>query len=156
MVANNRKSLAQNFLTKSHLAASLLDESSICSEDIVYEIGPGAGKITKELQKRTKKVIAIEKDRNLYVALTKKFALHNNVILHNTDFLEFKVTESKYKVFANIPFNITSAIMRKLLYGKTVIMLNMKAALITFQSRNSLVILVAFAIFFIAQNAIEE
>lgn len=118
MLANNRKSLAQNFLTKSHLAATLLHESSISFDDTVYEIGPGKGRLTQELGKRAKKVIAIEKDYGLYKKLKKKFALSDNITLYNADFLKFKIPGSNYKVFANIPFNITSAIMRKILYGE--------------------------------------
>jgi 23S rRNA (adenine-N6)-dimethyltransferase len=117
MSVNYRKSLAQNFLTKAHLAASLLNESSISSDDIVYEIGPGKGIITKELAKRAKKVIAIEKDCNLYIKLKKKFELNDTIVLYNADFLKFKIRESYYKVFANIPFNITSAVMRKIVYA---------------------------------------
>jgi len=117
MIVNNRKSLAQNFLTKSHLVASLLNESSISLDDIVYEIGPGTGMLTKELGKRAKKVIAIEKDCDLYMELKKKFELNDNIILYNGDFLKFKIKESYYKVFANIPFNITSAVIRKTVYA---------------------------------------
>ncbi len=118
MIISNQKSLAQNFLKKSHLAASLVNDSSISLEDIVYEIGPGTGKITKELGKKAKKVIAIEKDCELYIKLKEKFKLNDNIILYNADFLKFKITESYYKVFANIPFNITSAIMRKIVSAK--------------------------------------
>ncbi len=117
MIVNNRKSLAQNFLTKSRLAASLLNDSSISLDDIVYEIGPGTGMLTKELGKRAKKVIAIEKDYDLYVELKKKFGLNANIVLYNADFLKFKIKESYYKVFANIPFNITSAVIRKIVYA---------------------------------------
>ena len=125
MSVNYRKSLAQNFLRKSHLAASLLDESSISLADIVYEIGPGTGMLTRELAKRAKKVIAIEKDYELYVKLKKKFEHNDPIILHNSDFLKFKIKESYYKIFANIPFNITSAVVNEddfirilLLYGR--------------------------------------
>lgn len=114
MIVNKRKSLAQNFLAKSHLAASLLDESSICLDDIVYEIGPGTGMLTKELAKRAKKVVAIEKDYDLYMKLQKRFELNGNIILYNADFLRFTIKESCYKLFASIPFNITSAVVRKI------------------------------------------
>ncbi|KYK22165.1 hypothetical protein AYK25_07425 [Thermoplasmatales archaeon SM1-50] len=117
MSVNYRKSLAQNFLRKSHLAASLLDESSISLADIVYEIGPGTGMLTRELAKRAKKVIAIEKDYELYVKLKKKFEHNDPIILHNSDFLKFKIKESYYKIFANIPFNITSAVVKKIVYA---------------------------------------
>lgn len=117
MIVNKRKSLAQNFLTKSHLAASLLDESSISIDDIVYEVGPGTGMLTKELGKRARKVIAIEKDYDLYMTLKKKFRLNDNVVLYNADFLKFKINGSCYKIFANIPFNITAAVIRKIVYA---------------------------------------
>jgi len=117
MKVNKRKSLAQNLLAKSHIAVSLLNESSINQKDIVYEIGPGKGRLTKELAKRAKKVIAIEKDSDLFIGLQRKFGHSENVILHNGDFLGFTIKESVYKVFANAPFNITSAIIRKLLYA---------------------------------------
>jgi 23S rRNA (adenine-N6)-dimethyltransferase len=113
MSATNRKSLAQNFLTKVRLAASLVNASSIGSHDIVYEIGPGAGILTKELAKRARKVIAIERDYGLYAKLKKKFEGNAAVILYNADFLKFKIKEPSYKVFANLPFNITSAVVRK-------------------------------------------
>jgi len=112
---DNRKSLAQNFLTSSHLAASMLNESSIGLNDIVYEIGPGSGMLTKELVKKSKKVIAIEKDHNLYTGLKQKFDCCHNLIIFNTDFLKFKIKEPYYKIFANLPFNLTAAVIRKII-----------------------------------------
>jgi len=94
----------------------LIQESSISPEDTVYEIGPGKGILTKELVKRARRVVGIEKDRLLYKKLKEKFEGTHNITLHNVDFLRFKITDSRFKVFANIPFNITSAIIRKLLY----------------------------------------
>jgi 23S rRNA (adenine-N6)-dimethyltransferase len=83
----------------------------------VYEIGPGTGMLTKELSKRAKRVIAIEKDCHLYMKLKKKFELNDNIVLYNADFLKFKIKEPYYKIFANIPFNITSGIVRKIVYA---------------------------------------
>lgn len=116
MATSKQKSLAQNFLAKRHLAATLVQESSISPEDIVYEIGPGKGIITKELVTRARRVVAIEKDRLLYRELKEKFEGTDNLALHNADFLRFKITDNRYKVFANVPFNITAAIIRNLLY----------------------------------------
>ena len=118
MKANNKKSLAQNFIAKSHLAALLIDESSINFKDIVYEIGPGAGRLTIELSKKAKKVIAIEKDHALYAELKRKLSEHSNIIICNGDFLQYRIREFDYKIFANIPFNITSAIVRKIVDGE--------------------------------------
>ncbi len=117
MNSRNRKSLAQNFLAKRHLAVTIVRESSITPEDTVYEIGPGTGILTKELITRARRVVSIEKDRRLYRKLKEKFEGTHNISLHNADFLRFKIKEDHYKVFANIPFNITSAVIRKLTYA---------------------------------------
>lgn len=117
MILNHRKSLAQNFVAKAHLAVTLVNGSSISPNDTVYEIGPGKGRLTRELAKKAKKVIAIEKDSVLSAALKKTFEHYDNIIIHNADFLKFKIKEPHYKVFSNVPFNITSAVMRKILYA---------------------------------------
>jgi 23S rRNA (adenine-N6)-dimethyltransferase len=117
MIVDNQKSLAQNFLVKSCLAASLLNGSSIDQEDTVYEIGSGKGILTRQLVRRAKRVIAIEKDHDLFVQLLRKFEHTDNIIIHHADFLSFKIEESHYKVFANLPFNMTSAIVRKLAFA---------------------------------------
>jgi 23S rRNA (adenine-N6)-dimethyltransferase len=114
MRINKQKTYAQNFLAKAHLAATLVHESSVSLHDIVYEIGPGKGRLTIELAKQAKKVVAIEKDHRLYVALKDKFLIYHNVFLYNDDFLNFKINEPAYKIFANVPFNKTSAMMRQI------------------------------------------
>ena len=105
---------AQNFLKDSSLIASLLRTSSISSDDTVYEIGPGKGIITEQLALRCKQVIAIEKDPHLSALLLQKFADKSNVTIHRGDFLHYRLPCQPYKVFANIPFNITTAIVAKL------------------------------------------
>lgn len=118
MLARNRKSLAQNFLAKAHLARSLVRESSIDHHDIVYEIGPGKGILTEELGRRAKRVISVEKDGHLYSGLKLRFARSMNIAIHKADFLRFAIREPCYKVFANVPFNITSAVVRNLTHGQ--------------------------------------
>ncbi len=105
---------SQNFLKDSSLVASLLDRSSINSDDVIYEIGPGKGIITKQLALRCKQVVAIEKDPRLSALLLQKFADRPNVIIHPGDFLHYHLPCQPYKVFANIPFNITASIVTKL------------------------------------------
>ncbi len=105
---------AQNFLKDSSLIASLLDKSSIGSDDTVYEIGPGKGIITEQLALRCKQIVAIEKDSHLAALLRQKFADTPNVTIHQGDFLHYQLPHQPYKVFANIPFNITAAIVTKL------------------------------------------
>lgn len=118
MTVCKSKIFAQNFITRSCLVESLIERSSVGPTDTVYEIGPGTGILTKALAERTRRVIAIEKDRDLYVKLKRKFEHDKNIILHNADFLRFEITDPYHKIFANIPFNITSAVMRKLVYAE--------------------------------------
>ena len=108
--------LAQNFLRSSKLVRLLLDSSSITSNDIVYEIGPGHGIITAELARNACKVIAIEKDPILARHLCVRFQDVVNVEILADDFLIYHIPHKEYKIFANIPYNITADIVRKILY----------------------------------------
>ena len=105
---------SQNFLKSRCLVDQLLDKSTIGPDDVVYEIGPGKGIITERLARRCRQVIAIEKDPLLVAALRPQFARIANVRLHEGDFLEYRLPGDHYKVFASIPFNITSAIVTRL------------------------------------------
>jgi len=105
---------SQNFLQDARLVASLLDKSHLTGDDVVYEIGPGKGIITEQLARRFKRVIAIEKDPRLSALLHQKFAHCPNVTIHAGDFLDYPLPRKPYKVFANIPFNITTSIVTRL------------------------------------------
>jgi 23S rRNA (adenine-N6)-dimethyltransferase len=105
---------SQNFLKSRYLVDQLLDKCDINLNDIIYEIGPGKGIITERLAQRCRQVIAIEKDPLLVDALRPKFAVTANIRLHEGNFLEYRLPRGHYKVFANIPFNVTSAIVTQL------------------------------------------
>lgn len=105
---------SQNFLRDSCLVTSLIAQSTIGRDDVVYEIGPGKGIITEQLALRSKRVVAIEKDPRLSTLLLQKFVDSPNVIIHPGDFLHYPLPHKPYKVFANIPFNITTAIVNRL------------------------------------------
>jgi 23S rRNA (adenine-N6)-dimethyltransferase len=106
---------AQNFLTNARLVDRLLDTSTIGPADTVYEIGPGRGLITARLALRCRAVVAIEKDPVLVPPLRHRFAGTPHVRIREADFLEVALPRAPYKVFANIPFNITTAIVTKLI-----------------------------------------
>lgn len=114
--SNKQRILAQNFLRSSKLVRSLLDTSSIESDDIVYEIGPGRGIITAALAQIARRVIAIEKDQNLARQLCRRFQDVVNVEIIANDFLLYQIRDREYKIFANIPYNMTAGIVRKILY----------------------------------------
>ncbi len=116
MSAVQRRSIlyAQNFLKSRYLVDQLLDKCDIGLNDIIYEIGPGKGIITERLVQRCCQVIAVEKDPLLVDALRRKFTGMASIRLHKGDFLEYRLPRGHYKVFANIPFNITSAVVTRL------------------------------------------
>ena len=114
---HKRFSLAQHFLRSPKLVQQLVAMSTIGPSDIVYEIGPGNGIITAALSRVAGRVIAIEKDPVLVRRLRERFRLLDNVKIEEKDFLTYSCRRfSEYKVFANIPYNRTAQILRKILY----------------------------------------
>ena len=110
------KSLGQNFLIDGNIVKKILDVSNPLKNDVILEIGPGMGNLTSELSKRVKKIIAIEKDEKMCIIL-KSLNLKNVDIVHN-DILKVdfnKEIPKKYKVIANIPYYLTSKLIRRLL-----------------------------------------
>lgn len=112
-----RKSLrfSQNFFKDADLVAVIVRQADFSPQDTVYEIGPGRGIITQQLAKAVEKVIAIEIDKDLFLSLKQKFTNYPNIQLINTDFLTYLIPDDEFKVFSNIPFNLTTEIVRKLL-----------------------------------------
>lgn len=110
--------LSQNFIKDPYVVRELLLASSIGPNDLVLEIGPGRGIITKELAYRAHEVVAIEKDLELYHYLIEKFIDTKNLKFYNQDFLKWNLPDKPYKVFSNIPFSITAEIIDKFLKSK--------------------------------------
>lgn len=105
-------SVSQNFLTSSQTIRRLIRIAGLRPDDTVLEIGAGKGHITRALAERCARVISYEIDGKLYARL--KETLPENAELHNGDFLSARLPREPYKVFANIPFCITTDIIRKL------------------------------------------
>lgn len=108
---------AQNFLKEASLVTALIHRTDLDAKDTVYEIGPGRGIITEALSKVCGRVVAIEFERGLALLLQKRFADHKNVEIVKADVLQFQFPAVPYKVFSNIPFNVTADILKKLLSG---------------------------------------
>src|ERR1043165_429838 len=111
--------LAQNFLRSSALAQRLIAMSTIGLSDIVYEIGAGDGIITAALARVAGRVVAIEKDPDLVRNLRQRCRPFHNVEIVEKDFLAYSFGTPEYKIFANIPYNRTSLILRKILYEQS-------------------------------------
>ena len=124
MSKNNHSSIpaalriSQNFLTSSVIINRIINLSNINKNDYVIEIGAGKGHITSKLLDRCGKLTAVEIDSRLHNNLKIKFESQINLDLICGDFLKYNLPKTPYKVFANIPFNQTTDIVRKLTSGK--------------------------------------
>jgi len=109
------KSLGQHWLTDQAALESIADAAEIHSTDIVVEIGPGPGTLTQLLVKRAEQVIAVEFDAQLARDLPKRVKAENLEVV-TQDILSFDFTSLPpfYKVVANIPYYLTSNLIRVL------------------------------------------
>ena len=113
-----KKSMGQNFLVDGEVLAKIIETADISLSDTILEIGPGLGVLTEGLSEKAGNVIAVEKDDKLAEMLKSKFSVSNVKVL-NQDALEFDSSNlGKYKLVANIPYNITSMVIRKFLETK--------------------------------------
>lgn len=117
---HNQICLAQNFLKSPKLVRRLVGMSTIGPSDTVYDIGAGQGIITAALASVARQVIAIEKDPELVRRLRERFRPFDNVEIVENDFLAYsfrtrQTLTREYKIFANIPYNITAQVLRKIL-----------------------------------------
>lgn len=112
------KGLGQNFLIKRSVFWSIIECSEISNKDTIVEVGPGVGNLTIFLSEKAKKVIAIEKDKKMIEILKETLKERKNVQVLLKDILktELSVFSLKdYKVVANLPYYVTSPVIRKFL-----------------------------------------
>ena len=120
------KALGQNFLISQNVVDNIVESSKIGKEDLVIEIGPGLGTLTKELLEKAKKVICIELDKRMINILQDRFNLYSNFEIINQDVLKVNLKElikqerkknniENVKIVANLPYYITTPIIMKLL-----------------------------------------
>jgi 16S rRNA (adenine1518-N6/adenine1519-N6)-dimethyltransferase len=146
MIHTAKKSLGQNFLKSKPALNTMCLAGEINNNDIILEIGPGKGALTSKLLEKAHKVIAIEKDRELFEFLKEKFSneiINKKLELIHDDILDLDIRDLvlkfssgprmredeepdhsenlkpchsfSYKIIANIPYNITGAILKKFL-----------------------------------------
>lgn len=111
--------LGQNFLVDPELRDAIANASGAAGDDQVLEVGAGVGTLTVALAARARRVVAVEFDRNLIPALREVVASHDNVEVVQADILRFDVAaafpEGGEIVAGNIPYNLTGALIPKLL-----------------------------------------
>lgn len=121
----SKRSLGQHFLVNPRVLDKIVAAAEITKEDVVLEVGPGTGNLTKKLAEKAKRVIAIEKDRRLIGFLKNKLS-ENSAIAGKSEIIESdilklnsrhshairKLASQPYKIVANIPYYITSRFLR--------------------------------------------
>ena len=112
----SNKRLGQNFLINRKIVADIIDAGELSKKDIVLEVGPGKGILTEALAKKSKKVIAIEKDSELVEYLKEKLKNQKNIEVVYGDILKISspspLAPRPHKLIANIPYYITSRFLR--------------------------------------------
>lgn len=120
------KSLGQNFLTDYNIVRKIVEVADI-ENKYVLEIGPGIGTLTDEIRKSAKKVVSVEIDNDLIPILFSNFSGIENVKIIHKDFLKINLEKlcndefsgEKFSVVSNLPYNITSPVIEKLLKSNT-------------------------------------
>jgi 16S rRNA (adenine1518-N6/adenine1519-N6)-dimethyltransferase len=115
------KRLGQHFLRQKSVLTKIIEAASLRKSDLVVEIGPGLGVLTKELAAKAGQVIAIEKDSRLIPLLKEKFAKTSNVKIIEgdarrlLDARRLPLATRRYKVVANLPYYAATHIIRQFL-----------------------------------------
>jgi 16S rRNA (adenine1518-N6/adenine1519-N6)-dimethyltransferase len=108
----------QNFLINEEILDIIIKASDLKKEDEVLEIGPGFGILTEELAKKSGRVVAVELDKKLAEFLRIQFKKSKTIKIIEKDILDLEISDlgfKNYKLIANLPYNITSAVLRKFL-----------------------------------------
>ena len=117
------KSLGQNFLTDPHIAEKIVDAADLTRDDVALEIGAGLGVLTVHLAQRAGRVVAVEIDEHLLAPLSIEMERFDNVQIVQGDILEcdpaaLVAPAERYVVVANLPYYITSAVLRHVLEAR--------------------------------------
>jgi len=115
-----RKALGQHFLIDEEILPLITSAAELNNNDIVIEVGPGLGVLTRELASQAGRVIAVELDNNLAAILQQTLASLENVSIVNQDILQVEPSallpeKAGYKVVANLPYYITAPVLRHFL-----------------------------------------
>jgi 16S rRNA (adenine1518-N6/adenine1519-N6)-dimethyltransferase len=123
-----RKRFGQNFLVREDLAERIVEHCRLHDDDVVVEIGPGAGALTPRIAQRVRALVAVEKDAGLSAFLREDLEGWSRIELVEGDFLEFdlaavaeKYGADKLVVVGNIPYNVTTPILERIFEQRRVV-----------------------------------
>lgn len=115
------KNLGQNFLTDTNLLDAIVSDSNVTNDDVVVEIGTGAGTLTRSIANKAKKVVSFELDQKLIPVLDLTLKGYDNIdvvfkdVLKMTDEEILELVGGKFKVVANLPYYVTTPILMRFL-----------------------------------------
>ena len=110
----------QNFLVDEKVLEKIIESANLKKDDVVLEIGAGFGTLTERLAQKAGKIITVESDRGILPILRRNLENYKNVEIIEKDVLsvvnyESKIMNYEYKIVANLPYQITSIVLRKFL-----------------------------------------
>lgn len=106
-----RKRFGQHFLASSDILNRLLSLIIPQDDQLIVEIGPGRGVLTRPLVRTGARLIAVEFDRDLFAELQDELGDNDRVEIVNTDFVKWQPPEQRFRLVGNIPYNITSPVI---------------------------------------------
>ncbi|GAB3653519.1 ribosomal RNA small subunit methyltransferase A [Glycomyces tarimensis] len=109
---SNRKRLSQNFLADAATARMIVRASGITRDDLVVEVGPGDGMLTRALVDSARLVLAYEKDRRYAERLRRRYADDPRIRCAHADFRDLRAPREPFALVANVPYSITTDILR--------------------------------------------
>lgn len=113
-----KKRFGQNFMIDEQILCSIVEAANLKKTDNIIEVGPGTGFLTEKLLENAGNVVAVERDKDMVKILNKRFGRVNNLNIINEDVLKFKILNFKFKIYklvANIPYYITSPLLKHFL-----------------------------------------
>jgi 23S rRNA (adenine-N6)-dimethyltransferase len=113
--ASESRSSGQHFLRSAQIANELVQQAAVGPDELVIEIGAGTGRITRPLARRARRVSAVELDGELADRLRRMFRSDPRVEIVQGDILRFPLPDEPFRAFGNVPFGVTTAILRRLL-----------------------------------------
>ncbi len=117
------RKLGQNFLTDANMAAWIVGQLELESDDCIIEVGPGLGALTRHLAGQVARLVLIEKDHRLAERLAEQYGAESSVEVHCMDACDFDsrclYRESKVKLIGNLPYSAAGEIMRRFLDAPT-------------------------------------
>ncbi len=117
------KALGQNFITDTNLLNSIVADAKVTSQDVVVEIGTGAGTLTRAISEKASKVYSFELDRNLVPVLAQTLAGRDNVEVVYRDVLKMSdedlrdIVGDDFAVVANLPYYVTTPMVLRFLFS---------------------------------------